>query len=366
MPKRAECASLSSMLLSTLDALKCPACNEEHLSYEGRSAQPDIDSGTIRCKSCSQTYPILAGVLVLVSDVRGYLLEHVKGIARLVDDTSIPKEHRAAFLKAKRQLVTEHIEEDLEAERVTALYVMNHYLMAREVRSPDTVIQGLIEKHWDHGPFAHIRGKLEKSSEKPAFVELGCGVGGLYARLRGQVKSYLGLDSSFASIATARHLALGARMHGKILVPDDLLHGPVSRELTLPHQGALDESADFIVCDLAQPPIRNGIWDMAAALNVIDMLPDPSALPSLQHALLKKGGLAIQSSPYVWHQDIAAELRSQLPKNLNDSAAAIEWLYESHGFKITTSEKHVPWLFFKQTRQLELYSVHLFFAAKKL
>lgn len=309
---------------------------------------------------------MLAGVLVLVPDVRGYLLEHVKGIARLVEDHEIPKVHRAAFAKARKQIAVEHIEEDLEAERVTSLYVMNHYLSSQEVSSPSPEIDELIKKYWDKGPFFRIREQLKKLSARPSsLVELGCGVGGLYVALRDQLETYLGLDSSFASIALARHFALGAPMRGKTLLPGDLLAGPVSREAEIKSAGGNSgRNADFIVCELDHPPVKAGQWQLTAALNVIDMLAEPQALPRLQYELLANGGRAIQSCPYIWHQQVSAELRELLPKTIIDSAKAVEWLYESTGFKIDSSEPHVPWLFFKHFRQLEIYSVHLFFASK--
>lgn len=359
-----------------LPFLECPAC-EGSLACETGDG-PDVFSGTVRCTVCHKRYPILAGVLILVSDVRGYLLEHVKGIARELDVEQIPKEYRAAFEKAKRRIQAEHIEEDLEAERINALYVMNHYLRAAEVFSPSPAIQELIGKYWDEGPIVRIRRRIETESngEKYSLIELGCGVGGLFAALKGNLKSYLGLDSSFSSIALARRLALGdsrpaavrenkAARRTKLCVPDDLLLGSISREVGIfsppPFTAGV---ADFVVCELDQPPVKNGIWDMCAALNVIDMLADPAALPKMQRDLLRAGGIAIQSSPYIWHETVAAHLRETLPKGVKDSAAAVEWLYRQNGYEINHIESFVPWLFFKNTRQIELYAVHLFFASK--
>ena len=340
-----------------LSFLKCPNCEGELAAGPGSGIE-------VSCTACRKSYPVLAGVLILVPDVGGYLLEHVKGIARQVDDAQIPKQYRAAFVKAKRQIATEHIEEDLEAERVNALYVMNHYLRASEVKSPSPAIESMIKNYWDHGPFAKIKERVAARGGSHSLIELGCGVGGLYAALRGNLKFYLGLDSSFASIALARHFSLGAPYRGKILVPDDLLHGSVSREIKVSAPTKNSVKAEFVVCDLAHPPVKAGLWEMSAALNVIDMLDDPASLPALQHELLKNDGLAIQSCPYVWHQHVAAHLRKALPKKIKDSADAVEWLYQECGFKIDQVDAHVPWVFFKHIRQIELYSVHLFFASK--
>jgi hypothetical protein len=79
---------------------------------------------------------------------------------------------------------------------------------------------------------------------------------------------------------------------------------------------------------------------------------------------LKKGGIAIQSCPYIWHEQVARELRERLPDSIRDSSQAVSWLYQEAGLAITEQVEHLPWLFFKHLRQLEIYSVHLLMARK--
>lgn len=341
-----------------------------------------MSQGHLDCPSCGARFPILAGVAILVDDVAQYIFDHAKGIARVVADSEIPEEYREAFLEAKGELGTEHIEEDLEAERVTSLYVMNHYLRVGAGREEwwkplagangkgesaasgaavgDPLIDRLVREYWDHGPIARIGQWV--SGE---LIELGCGVGGVQAALRGRLSGYLGVDSSFASIALARHLALGFPYPAALRIPGDLLEGPVSRPIGLPAAPPCDGRADFVVGDLASPPLRRGLWDRALALNAIDMLEDPAALPRLQFELLKKDGEAIQGCPYVWHPAVAEALRAELPEGIRDSAEAVEWLYARAGLQVEERVRNLPWLFFKHVRQLEVYSVHLFRAARK-
>ncbi len=339
------------MLKSTLSHLYCPHCQKDLTSA----------SDEVSCVGCKRKYPILAGVLLLVPDVEGYLLEHVKGISRYVSDLEIPKPYRKNFQEAKAEIESEHIEEDLEAERVTALYLMTHYLKAKEVISPSPAIQKVIQDHWDQGPFAQIQKHLESSSEKRSLIELGCGTGGLLPALKNDLSSYLGLDQSFASLVLARHLALGAKLPHEISIPYDLLEGPTAKKIK-PMIQPVDIEADFVVCDLNTPPVRPGRWEMTAALNVIDMLPEPKTLPKLQSHLLKNGGLAIQSSPYIWHPEVAMNLKKAT--RATTSEAAIQKLYTDLGFKIEKDLAHIPWVFYKNYRQIELYSAHLFFAKK--
>ncbi len=340
----------------------------------------EIKSGHLTCIQCKGVFPILSGVALLVNDVRFYLLNHVKGISKVVPDSEIPRAYLSDYLKVKKQIQSEHIEEDLEADRVIALYLMNHYLRVTDQPAEDgardlwwlprggagsPLLDSLVREYWDHGPFEQIQqwvAKLPETKPLKRAVELGCGVGGLYSVLKSHLGFYLGIDSSFASIALGRHVLLGVPYRGKIRIPEDLLQGPVSREIKLPLAKALDGAADLLVGDLEDPPLHRGHWDLTIALNTIDMLDEPVQLPKLQSELLKKGGTAIQSCPYIWHEKVAKKLRAKLPREICDSARAVEWLYERAGFKMKEKVDHLPWLFFKHVRQLEIYSVHLFMA----
>lgn len=375
------------MFTHTLPSLRCPKQKSGNTTCGGelalkvkteRRIRPDLSdvvSGELSCKKCHSPFPILAGVAVLVADVREYLLSHVKGITQIVPDSDIPKAFLREFLAAKEELETEHIEEDLEAERVTALYLMNHYLTVApgdfkpewwkaDHGTSSPLIDELVRRYWDQGPFAKITEWMKELHEVDSLIELGCGVGGLYQKLKAHTKSYLGVDSSFASIALARHLSLGAPYPKKPKIPRDLLHGSVAADPALKPATTADGTADFIVGDLETLPVAHQSWSMTIALNAIDMLYEPALLPRLQFALLKKGGLAIQSGPYIWHTDVAAKIRKKLPKDILESAHAVRWLYTEAGFQIETEIDHVPWLFFKHVRQLELYSVHLFMGKK--
>jgi len=291
------------MLSSTISRLRCPQCSKPfaeslsvHDSQLARQRVTERSSGNLSCRSCRANYPIIGGVALLVQDVRSYILDHVKGITQVVADEEIPSEFRREFIREKKSILTEHIEEDLEAERVNALYLMNHYLRVKSVE-PDQMpwwkpltgegspeIDALIRKHWDHGPFSHIEkliSRLATDSSSPlAAVELGCGVGGLYSTLKPRLGLYLGVDSSFVSIALARHLNLGVPYRGKLRIPGDLLLGTVSRDIRLPipkgWPNDLDDKVDFVVGDIQNAPVLAGNWDVSIVLNAIDMLEEPA------------------------------------------------------------------------------------------
>lgn len=366
------------MFSSTVSFLKCPrhqsggkkTCDGNLLLKAQKTQGEDVLLGELRCEKCHSPFPVLGGVAILVDSVQQYLFDHVKGISQVVSDSDIPKAYRAEYIELKKEIQShsEHIEEDLEAQRVNSLYVMNHYLTTRQKdwksNLCDPVIQSLIEKYWDHGPMVQI-GEWMKNSQHLNAIELGCNVGGLYPKISASVRTYLGVDSSFASIALARHLCLGAPYSGSVEIPGDLINGPVSRKIeipkTLPRSG---QKVDFIVGDLGSLPVKQGIWDFSAALNTIDMLDDPSELPKLQFEILKNQGIAVQSCPYIWHEKVAKKLRKKLAPGQTSSSQAVKTIYQKAGFQIDRETEYLPWLFFKHFRQLEIYSVHAFTAVK--
>ncbi len=443
----------------------------------------EIITGDLQCTQCGAIYPILAGVAILVDDVRDYLLNHVKGISKLVGDQEIPSQYRSEFqaIRAELNANPEHIEEDLEADRVNALYVMTHYLKANPselgtaaprvstslakataialpaaaaaaavidadrktqnkvlrgndfanpgtgnstanpgtgnsvahqgkpnsvtTKTPDqtddprtdrlldtqahqspqsrqsgstpwwkplegegsSLIAELIEKYWNTGPSYQIKNWIDARTSHPEFraLELGCGVGGFLALMHTSFQSYLGIDSSFASIALARHLALGLTYKGSLKIPEDLINGGLSRAVSITPLGPTAKNFDFVVGDIELPPVDStSQFNLCVSLNAIDMLTDPALLPELQYGLLEPNGIAIQSSPYVWHSLAVKKLRKKIAQTIRTSSGAVQALYSNQGFRHLHSVEHVPWLFFKHVRQLEIYSVHILVTQK--
>ncbi len=364
------------MLSTTLERICCPRCQaplqvSAKKSLPGPNGVSEIHTGQLQCSECRSKYPIVSGIAVLVDDTRAYFYNHAKGISKLVADSEIPREYLQEYRASLDELEGDDHAEDLESERVNALYLMNHYLQARDAAwwkpasgQGSQLFDGLIREHWDHGPFTVIQKWLDAVEKPVDAVELGCGVGGLCASLSPNLKTYLGIDSSFASLALARHLNLGVSYPGKLKIPADLLAGPVSRDAEITPASSFDGRSDFVVGDINGIPASIGKWDWAISLNAIDMLDDPSELPRLQHDLLRSGGVAIQSDPYIWMEAVSKRLRKEIPREIVDSAQAVQWIYERAGLKLTAQVDHVPWIFFKHLRQIEIYSVHVMKAVK--
>ncbi len=355
------------MFIATLDKLQCLSCGGHLVCRpEEQDSRGDVIYGEVSCSGCEASYPVLAGVLILSENPEESLIRHIKGIGAIVPDARIPAVWRESYLEAREALAEEGffdegMEEDLEAERVNSLYVMNHYLRAAELPPKVLAIEGaisrLIGECWDHGPL-EATSKWIQTHRPRQVVELGSSVGGLAQRVAGAVEGYLGTDTSFASVALARHLALGAPYPRAVRFPGDLIDGPVSLEARLPAPAwAGSDRADFILSDIQDEGIRGGRFDVSVALGLIDMLEDPSGLVVCQRDLLLPGGHAIEASPFIWHAPVARALRERLGEGLS-SAEVVQALYREGGFIPGEGLEGVPWVFFKHLRQVELYSVH--------
>jgi SAM-dependent methyltransferase/uncharacterized protein YbaR (Trm112 family) len=362
------------MKKATLQWLRCPqkkkaskkTCGGLFSLREEVEDKADILTGELCCLQCLACFPILAGVPILIEDPNRYILEHAHGIARYVADSEIPIRLKREYLKAKKELSQpHHIEESLESDRVNALYLATHFLnaetnhwWAEDQSQGDVLLNSLMKQHWDSGPMKHITKWIKDLKSRPLLAELGCGTGGLRWKIDPLVCGYVGVDSSFSSIALARSMQSAKTIE----IPGDLLFGTTSRkvQINLPETQSF---ADFVVGDLRAPPLAPETWDCVVSMNTIDMLERPENLPEVQKGLLRSGGIAIQSSPYVWHPRVAKNLRKKWGSHLN-SAHLIEKIYSSVGLSPSRSELRVPWLFFKHDRQLEIYWTHLFSATK--
>ena len=186
--------SVPKMLNTTLSRICCPKCQAALKLQSKTSATTvptEVRSGQLRCVECQAQYPIVAGIAVLVDDVRAYFYHHAKGISALVPDAEIPREYFKDYKESLAEYQEQELAEDLESERVNALYLMNHYLDTQgaawwkpSAGEGSPLFDALIREHWDRGPFSVIRRWIQSESAPVTAVVLGCGVGGLYRTLK--------------------------------------------------------------------------------------------------------------------------------------------------------------------------------------
>ncbi len=357
------------MLETTLNHIRCIECKSKLKSKSTKEIKLngtiEIISGELLCLKCTKKYPIISGVAILVQDSDSYILSHIKGIAEIAQDDEIPKSIRKEYISEKKQIETEHIEEDLESKRVNSLYLLNHYFKTSDNswwKNTPPEISELIKKYWDKNLFSYVNQCISKKEIK--VIDLGCNVGGLLHNLEFLPQFYLGIDYSFASIAIARHLNLNTNYPHDFYIPQDLIDGLLNLKLNIKTK-THKTNCDFVVCDFDYIPTETNYFDLCVAMNTIDMLENPELLPALQFELINKKGIAIQCCPYIWHENIAKKIRTYFKNKKMNSSDAVIKLYEDKSFTIQKEFKYLPWIFFKHLRQIEIYSVHMFSAIKR-
>ncbi|MCM0606047.1 MAG: methyltransferase domain-containing protein [Xanthomonadaceae bacterium] len=326
------------MFVNTLQYLVCPDCESTDLKlHSEQTLKGDVKSGRVICSTCTESFPIHDGVLIWLTNPDQYLRAHV----------------------TEREDHIEHIDESLESDRVTALYWLGHYVSAKELLSANpklsATLKTLVKKYWDQGPMQTLAKLFKQKKLSGSMLELGCGSGGLAHLLGSNLDSYLGIDSAYQGVKRARDILITKK--NIYNAPSDLVQGPLANKITAKSKTKPPLDCDFIVVDIEIGGLKKNHWDMVAAFNVIDMLEEPSQLFKLKQFLLKSSGIAVSSSPYIWHPETAKQLK---PKKNESSQDRMVRMSREAGFgKIAFEIRDIPWLFFKNINQLEIYNVHL-------
>lgn len=326
------------MFVNTLQYLVCPDCETSELKlHTDETNLGDIKNGRVICISCTESFPIYDGVLIWLSNPDQYLREHV----------------------TEKEDHIEHIDESLESDRVTSLYWLGHYVSSKElIRAHpklSTSLKQLIKNYWDKNPMQKLAQIFKEKKLRGSMLELGCGSGGLAHRLGSQLDAYLGVDSSYQGIKRAREILISRK--NNYPSPGDLVEGALTVKIDSKLKLKPPRNCDFIVVDIESRGLKKHSWDFVSAFNVIDMMNEPKHLFRLQKSLLKENGIAVSSSPYIWHPETAKKLK---PKKNESSENRILRMSHEEGFKkVSFDIRDIPWLFFKNKNQIELYNVHM-------
>ena len=326
----------------------------------------DVLWGELVQKKSKKRYPIWNGVLILVQDLDDYLSRHIVGVKEHVALDQVKgsfntflKEYYSSFNEALNSGEIQMDDESLESERVTTLYWLNHYASANSLieLNPDMApfMKELVQKYWDCGPLSKVRDFFKAKNLKGSLIEIGCGTGGLAHKLSDNLSAYLGVDTSYQGVFRARQIL--KTKQNKYKIPTDLINGSLSAMIKGEASERLPLETEFIVADIEADFFKAETWDFTAAFNVIDMLHDPQDLFWVQKKLMKSGGVALQSSPYIWPPEVSKKM------DKTDTHSSPEWLLKTAknlGLnQVLLNETHIPWIFYKNSRQIETYSVHL-------
>jgi SAM-dependent methyltransferase len=159
-----------------------------------------------------------------------------------------------------------------------------------------------------------FRDALSKHSEGGIAIELGCGPGGY-----GRVWSQFFTTTILCDIRAA----------------------------FVEHAASLGQSATTFVCDARDVPLRAGSMSMVAAVNLLDVAPEPLVVLQQIDALLKPRGLLAIALPYAGNFKGPEELVAALS-----------------GYEVLESEDWVPWIVPVNDRLVYEYQSHLLLVRK--
>lgn len=113
------------------------------------------------------------------------------------------------------------------------------------------------------------------------------------------------------------------------------------------HAAALGQATMTFVCDARDVPLRGGSMSMVAAINLLDVAPEPARVLQQIDGLLKPGGLLAIALPYAGNFQGPEELKSAL-----------------RGYEVLASEDWVPWIVPVNERLVYEYQTHLLLVRK--
>lgn len=233
------------------EKLICPSCPEgEPLTLSIQKVlKNDVLEGDFTCPSCGASYPIREGIAVLLPEKTRGVLSGEGGY---------------------------------NSSGMLAAYLWSHY--GDVFRDPDATDA--------YGVWA-----ANLSSSDGPCLDVGCAVGRLTFEL-GKAHHAVGIDTSLSFIRKAREI-----LQKKRLDVDLIVEGRVTRPAGCDLQGAWNfETVEFILADALALPFRKNTFATAAAVNILEKVPDPlKHLRELNRVLLPRARFLF-SDPFSWDE----------------------------------------------------------------
>jgi SAM-dependent methyltransferase len=254
------------------------------LGVVARRDGDDLLDATLQCEvpECRFEYPVIAGIPILVSDVRDHVVRALPEL-RAGD----------ALSPLAESILGDCAGPDSELGR-SRLYLSSYG-----------------QAHWgDLGPgatpaTAGLVPVLDAALELAArgdggvsgrWLDLGCSVGRGAFELAARTGALaLGLDVSVAMLRCARRIARTGRLRHPVRQVG-VVHGTRDVPLDLPHR----DRVDFWYADATALPLRAGSVAGALALNTLDSVAVPLALLHELAHVLADGGRGVLATPYDW------------------------------------------------------------------
>jgi SAM-dependent methyltransferase/uncharacterized protein YbaR (Trm112 family) len=278
-------------------------------------------SGLIRCGACEATYPVLAGVPILVAR---------------------PMEWMASYRESILAALAEVGEADFRAVGVVDAFAQAS-LPQEPMRFGDDWVAGEGEaerEDWSppEGPAPGLHQAIAQAAEVgPTEMML--------ALLGGRVGTVLELG-----------IGSGVLSHGLSQFADRMVIADISLRAVLRTLSSLGGSVECtyegVVLDADQMRFHEGALDAVMAANLVDLLDDPDNFAAAVHEGLGDEGRLILSTP---------DPELGIP---DGQSMRIDGLLEDAGFSVDQALDGVPWLRQHNARHIEIYYTRLLQASR--
>jgi len=303
----------------------------------------------LHCPECGRTYPLVAGIPILVAEPVEYLRSEVALLNRAARDA---KRRRAMLDKSgqdpgltKTSIDRHRDVNDAELARVTTfLKLMDPVARLIEAEPPaeskaarrsgwvfDSLLPYLL-RDWTATPELQAANALIGAALEQAFPDsrdilvalAGCGAGGLLAEISPEFGHVLGFDLTLPVLVAARHLLDGESI--ELMLPRAINeHGRIAlsnRNPSMPRRMLL-------AMDAFDTGFADGAVDCVITSFLIDLIPDPRKLADEIHRMLRPNGVWINYGP-------SGPLRALWRFDQSEGAA----FFGGHGFRVVRADAH--------------------------
>jgi len=298
--------------LSSYNHLICLNHKEKHnsLVLENYTSDPSNDNdckeGMLICNACSQRYPIIEGIAVIVKNFVEFCSERMITFGKwlLEVESSKLKNFLVEIAKniEKKDIVNNRYENE-------GLYYQSYNWLHNENFESDKFLHLM---RWKIKP-SDIYKKLASNvifNPEGIALDLGCALGLSTFEIAKKYGFVIGIDTSFSFIKEARKK---------------------SKEIGI-------TNTEFIVADILYLPFKYQKFDLIFGLNVIEFVPITKLLEEI-HDILKPHCIFIITSPYDYNRENVYDQKMD--------SITLRKTIEKIGFEIThrtQKESFIPWM----------------------
>lgn len=319
----------------------------------------DLLEGVLSCTRCGTGYPVIAGVGILLDDVRSWLRANyyyvIEGAARA---GGLGLELMRWLDRHGWHLANQLADNYYETPRWVNMFAVAHYGQRATEEGECSFLDDAIGSR--PSVFEIVPSMIGRHLAAPveSALDIGTNVGGMALRAAPFAKAVFGIDVAFNPILLARRLQCGfpARL-------TELRHYLDGHRYVSQRVGEAPSNTEFLVASASQLPLR-GKFGLVTAMNVIDVVPQPRAFLKEISGVLADGGLLLLTSPYSWASDSVPIDEwlggtEELP-----SVVAVRNAISELGLEILEEVDEVPWVLREHQRWHRVFLNHCVIARK--